>query len=112
MCIDCLAAVVHTDLFFPPDELPGADPAPCEGCDGYTSGRICPCGEEQPGWSWGRDRWGLPVARVGLSRDAPCRALPPFTFVVLLPRVVASPSVALSLEVSGFSPALLLQRLA
>lgn len=47
MSIDRPAAAVHTDLPFPPNELPGADPASCEGRGGCTSGRICPCGEEQ-----------------------------------------------------------------
>lgn len=29
---------------------------------------------------------GLPAARTGVSRDAPCQGLPPFAFGVLLPR--------------------------
>lgn len=116
MSIDRPAAAVHTDPPFPPNELPGADPSSCEDCGGCTSGRICPCGEEQQvGAGGGRvppgsGSVGLPAACIGVSRDAPCRGLPPFAFVVLLPRVVASLTVTFSLEVSGFSPAPLLQR--
>lgn len=47
MCIDRPAAAVHTDLPFPPSELPGADPASCKGHGSCTSGRICPLGEKQ-----------------------------------------------------------------
>lgn len=114
MCIDRPAAAVHTDLPFPPSELPGADPALSKGCDGYTSRRICPCGEKQQVGAGGvppeSGSVGLPMARVGVSRDAPCWGLPPLALVVLLPRAAASLAVLLSREVSGFSPAPLLQR--
>lgn len=69
MCIDHPAAAVHMDLPFPPDELPGADPASCEGCDGSASGRIFSLWGRAAGWSW-----GVPPGS-GLVGFGPCQCV-------------------------------------